>query len=443
MKKWILVLLFSGLFVILACSLASNAGENLPPGIHSGVSVTEVVSLSIFPQEVMAWETITVTAQIKNAGSTAYEYRAALTVDGTEVKRRNVAVPGQSTATATFQLVKGTPGTYQIGVGNKTSAIKVKENPQVAANQPRIVIFRHENTGRDILTILPFCAELGFYATWGDYSFINNRPNFFDKEGRRKFDLLFFAGGESDLYFSRSIMPGVKGAGPGIDESGYRNIQEFLMKGGSCIASCISGPAMFAETIEWIGIGLDEAQTGKQWVPRMNRRAGHMSRLYDVKPLFRGTVRGPQETNQPYPLTRFLPIKLNMEALLVKKTHLPETVYLCIIGSGSLIPNRDAPMEVIGWFPNGTAAMGIVKYGEGHLYLIAPHPSMTMENSGGHIRNQTMGTHAKRWGWTEYEIKKAQALLDREGDPDGPDPDSILMKAILQDAAERALNKGK
>ncbi|MCK4222456.1 MAG: hypothetical protein KAX25_06235, partial [Dehalococcoidia bacterium] len=159
---------------------------------------------------------------------------------------------------------------------------------------------------------------------------------------------------------------------------------------------------------------------------------------YGAEPIFRGTVKGPQESNLPHPLTRFLPIKLNMENSIVKKANLANMVYLCTIGSGSLIPNPDQAMEVIGWFPNGTAAMAIVKYGDGHLYMIAPHPSMTLENSCDVIRKKTMGSNARRWGWSEEQIKEAQSALDKEGDPDGPEPDLILMKAILKDAADRA-----
>jgi len=200
---------------------------------------------------------------------------------------------------------------------------------------------------------------------------------------------------------------------------------------------------MFTEKLIWIGIGLDEAASGKPWKPRSNSLSGFMANFHGVEPIFKGVIRGPQETNQPYPQTHFLPIKLNLDHPLIENAHLPETIYLCTIGSGSLIPNNDQKMEVIGWFPNGTASMGIVKYGEGHLYLISPHPAMTMENAGDLIKYHVMGTHAKRWGWDERCIKMAQEAFDREGDPDGPDSDYILMKAILQDASERSIRSAK
>lgn len=308
----------------------------------------------------------------------------------------------------------------------------------LAQTQTRVVIFWHKNTGWDFITIMPLCAELGFSFTRENYTFINNDANFFDEKGKRKFAILFFAGGESIWYFAKNTMPGIKSSGTGIDEKGCQNIRNFIRKGGACIATCFSGCTIFAETSEWIGLNLVEAMAGKKWEPFVRKWPGHMVRLYGGNPIFKGTVRGPQESNQPYPRTRFLPITLNTENSIIKKTNLPNTVYLCTIGSGSLIPNPDQAMEVIGWFPNGTAAMGIVKYGDGHLYMIAPHPSMTLENSGDIIREGTMGTHARRWGWSEKQIKEAQLALDKEGDPDGPDHDLLLMKAILKDAADRS-----
>jgi hypothetical protein len=159
---------------------------------------------------------------------------------------------------------------------------------------------------------------------------------------------------------------------------------------------------------------------------------------YGGRPIFKGTVRGPQESNMPYPRIRFLPIKLNRENPIIKKTALPDTVYLSVWGGGSLMPDPDQPMEVIGWFPNETVAIGVVRYGDGHLYMVAPHPSITLENSLPHVKRLLSGPYAKEWGVSDEQVKEALSILEREGDPDGPTPDLTLMTAILRDAAARA-----
>jgi len=107
-------------------------------------------------------------------------------------------------------------------------------------------------------------------------------------------------------------------------------------------------------------------------------------------------------------------------------------------------------MEVLGWFSNGDAAMGIVKYGRGHLYLVPPHVSQTLKNVQEHYikgweageywnkklvprEEETMSEEDKQQFWSE-----AKRILMNEGDPDGSEPDRILEKAMLKDAAERA-----
>jgi hypothetical protein len=441
MKKRPIIACFVSLLVCTHCQTATRISK--PPALSTDVSVLEVISLEAYPTDAKVHETITIIAEIKNSGPETYRFPVILNVNEMAENQRYVEIGGGCTKSVTFQFFKNTPGIYKIAISNREASIQIRENLLLSKNKPRIMIFWHERTGYDIYTIKPLCAELGYYERWVDSRFLNNRENFFEASGDRKFDILFFAGGESDFYFSNAPS-NFKSTGYGIDISGCRNIIEFIYKGGSCIASCMSGPAMFAETIIWIGVGRDEANYDRKFrINRTNMLQGHMSRLYGVEPLFKGVIRGPQETNQPYPLTRFIPIKLNADHPLIKNTHLLETIYLCTIGSGSLMPNKDQQMEVLGWFPNGTAAMGIVKYGEGHLYLISPHPSMTLENSGAIIKMVTMGRHAKHYGWDEKQITTANEILDAEGDPDGPDPDYILMKAILQDAWERSISRPK
>jgi len=62
--------------------------------------------------------------------------------------------------------------------------------------------------------------------------------------------------------------------------------------------------------------------------------------------------------------------------------------------------------------------MAIGKYGDGHLYMITPHPSITLDNSGHIIREETMGAHARRRGWSKEQFEgSAVSLRQREGTP--------------------------
>ena len=114
------------------------------------------------------------------------------------------------------------------------------------------------------------------------------------------------------------------------------------------------------------------------------------------------------------PRIRFLPIKLNKGNPIIEKAALPDTLHLSVVGGGSLIPDRDQTMEVIGWFPNGTVAIGVVRYGDGHLYMVAPHPSITLENSGAFMKRLVSGPYARAWGVTEEQVSEALSILDEE-----------------------------
>ena len=44
-------------------------------------------------------------------------------------------------------------------------------------------------------------------------------------------------------------------------------------------------------------------------------------------------------------------------------------------------------MEVIGWLPDGATTIGIVKYSDGYVYLVSPHPDLTIEDYYKHMVN--------------------------------------------------------
>jgi hypothetical protein len=93
----------------------------------------------------------------------------------------------------------------------------------------------------------------------------------------------------------------------------------------------------------------------------------------------------------------------------------------------------------VGWFPNGTAAIGIVPYGQGRIIMSNPHPNITGPLAK-RFRSTVMTEHARRWGWTEEMIKEGQKLIQQTPDPDGPEPDWALAKAMLFYAYKKASN---
>jgi hypothetical protein len=169
---------------------------------------------------------------------------------------------------------------------------------------------------------------------------------------------------------------------------------------------------------------------------------GRMVKYCGGTPIFKGKVVGPQKSNRPYPRVRFLPIKLNMENRIVEEAKLPEKVYLSTVASPSLIPNPGQSMEVIGWFPNCDAAIAIVKYGEGHLYMVPPHVSQTLEivldGEANYIRRWEAIGYYKQMRVSKKKFDKCKQVLITEGDLDGSGPDRILAKELLRDAANRA-----
>ncbi len=87
----------------------------------------EVINLGINPVEALAGETANITAVVGNTGGSKGTYAVILTVDGVSVEIKEVAITPGSSKTVTFSLVKDTPGTYEISVGELTSSLTVKE----------------------------------------------------------------------------------------------------------------------------------------------------------------------------------------------------------------------------------------------------------------------------------------------------------------------------
>jgi glutamine amidotransferase-like uncharacterized protein len=282
---------------------------------------------------------------------------------------------------------------------------------------------------QDIQSYVEISKELGLTIKIVDYKFINNRESFFEKDGLRKIKVLIFTGGEPYRWFE------TKGT-PGINCKGVKNVLSFIENGGSVITICWCGASLFATDSEFdhhlTGLGLQQEKQYKY-------RPGAFKQFCGVC-AFKGTIRGPQETNKPYPKTRFLPIKMNQENEIVQEAKLPPVIYQLVTGGGSILPEKGQPLDVVGWFPNGTAAIGIVPYGKGRIIMSNPHPNITRERAWKWFKNPNaiFGEYAKQRGWTEEMIAEQLKLLETEGDPDGPEPDWALSKAMLFYAYKKA-----
>ena len=289
--------------------------------------------------------------------------------------------------------------------------------------------FERVNVGNpeDISSYEAIAKELGLSTKVVNHQFINERELFFGKDGRRKFKVLILPGGEPGRWFEQVT-------GRGINCQGVNNILSFIESGSSVIAICICAPSLFSTYYDWVNPNLKEAQNG-EW-HKTNHLQGFFKRFCGVD-AFKGTLRGPQESNRPYPKTLFLPIRMNPENEIVKEANLPLVIHQIVVGGGSILPDKGQPLDVVGWFPNNTAAIGVVPYGKGRIIMSNPHPNIT----GGlakEWRSRIMSIHARRWGWTEQMVRKGEKLIEETPDPDGPEPDWALSKAMLSYAYKKA-----
>lgn len=275
------------------------------------------------------------------------------------------------------------------------------------------------------------------------YSFINKRETFFDAQGQRKSKVLIIPGGIPPHWFEQT-----KGSENSITCKGVKNILNFIESGGSVICICFCGSSLFVKTQEWLCSTRGEISKGRYDEYYVHRQEGYFKQFCGVY-AFNGIVRGPQESNMekvpglpPYPRIKFLPIKMNPENEIVREANLPSVIHQVVVGGGSIIPDKDQPLDVVGWYPNGTAAIGIAPYGKGIIIMSNPHPN-TSGRMADLFKQGVMGTHARNWKWTEAEIVKGQKLIQNLNDPDGPLPDWELAQAMLSYAYKKALQQSQ
>lgn len=282
---------------------------------------------------------------------------------------------------------------------------------QFSTEEAEVIIFHpgsEYGSPRDIATFTGIATFSELSVRTVDYRFINKKESFFDSSGKRKFKVLIMGGGEGHNWFEKTI------GDPGISCAGVKNIMKFIESGGSAIAICICGSNLFASEVEWLNPNEKEAQMGL-W-DRKHSHPGHFKRLCGVS-AFKGLVRGPQETNRPYPKKLFLPIRMNLENEIVRGANLPAVIPQIVVGSGSLFPDKDQPIDIIGWFPNGTIAMGVVPYGAGRVLLSNPHPNQTGLDAVRSREESVSGKHARKWGWTDEMTKEMLKVIEENPVP--------------------------
>jgi glutamine amidotransferase-like uncharacterized protein len=294
----------------------------------------------------------------------------------------------------------------------------------------------------DVVTYMKTAKKLGLSTKFVGYSFINDKTSFLDKNGRPKFSVLILPGGIPQYWFAKH--PETKERQAGINRQGVKNILEFIKAGGSSIAICYCGSMLFAKDLEFLCSSVTEIRNKKFEEYYIHRNQGLFMKVCGIY-AFDGILRGPQESNMkkvpglpPYPRITFLPIKMNPENEIVKNGNLPSVIHQTVVGGGSLLPSKNQEIEAVGWYPNGTIAIGIVPYGKGKIILSNPHPNIAGERAQFWAKG-VMGIHCRNWGWTEQMIADGQKLIKDLHDPDGHQPDWRLTREMLNYAYTKAL----
>jgi hypothetical protein len=131
---------------------------------------------------------------------------------------------------------------------------------------------------------------------------------------------------------------------------------------------------------------------------------------------------------------------MNSENEIVREAKLPSVIYIMVTGVGSIIPDKGQSLDVVAWFPNGTAAIGIVPYGLGRIILSGPHPNWTGQKAEKFREGMMCGDYARWCGLTWEMIRNNRKIIQSNPDPDGPEPDWALAKAMLSYAYKMVAN---
>jgi len=289
----------------------------------------------------------------------------------------------------------------------------------------------------DVLSYQEIAADLGLTSKVVNGNFINRREEFFDFIGRRKFKVMIFPGGDAGYWFEKrpkGLPPPMKGIlTHNINCQGVSNVLDFVKAGGSVIGICHCSTGLFSSRKGWLNPRPADSGNLEKTYPEEKGNFNAICGNY----AFKGIIIGPQKEVWPYPMALFLPLRMNQENEIVKEARVLPVVHILVSGAGSIIPEKGQPLDVVAWFPNGTAALAVVPYGSGRVILSGPHPNITGERAE-IFRKRIMGNYAKWFRVTEKTIQENWEKMNSNPDPDGPEPDWALSKAILSYAYKEA-----
>jgi glutamine amidotransferase-like uncharacterized protein len=305
-------------------------------------------------------------------------------------------------------------------------------------NEIDVILFEGSwKKGFDIESYRELSEELGLTYKIVGADFINNREEFFDAQGNRKFKVLIFPGGDAAYWFEKkpkSLPPPAAGMiKQNINCQGVKNVLDFVHSGGSAIGICHCSTVMFSERGGWLNPSVRDAGNLEKQHPDYKGDFNRVCGIY----AFKGKVVGPQREVWPYPQALFLPLKMNPENEIVREAKVPPVVHIIVTGAGSIVADAGQSLDVVAWFPNGTAAIAVAPYGLGRVIMSGPHPNITGERAA-RWREGMMGKYASWYGTTEETIRQNKKTMQANPDPDGEEPDWALAKAMLSYAYKQA-----
>jgi len=116
--------------ILILGGLAGCAKPAPPPApVPAQRAEFEVTPITITPNEVATGESLTVSAKVTNVGGADGVYTAKLTINGTEVATKDIAVASGATETVSFTLTEETPGNYMVALNNLTGSFEVLKLP--------------------------------------------------------------------------------------------------------------------------------------------------------------------------------------------------------------------------------------------------------------------------------------------------------------------------
>jgi hypothetical protein len=97
------------------------------PACQKAQAKFEISSLSIIPTEAIAGDTVSISAQVKNIGSSEGIYQAVLTVNGIKQQAKSIKIAPKGAESVSFAIVESNPGIYNVWVNDLSGELRVLE----------------------------------------------------------------------------------------------------------------------------------------------------------------------------------------------------------------------------------------------------------------------------------------------------------------------------